>query len=231
MAAEVLAARPDQLDGFMQDQSECWHRPCCDTMPPLQRCGALDHCGRCLGACSATVKHSRGVQPARSIWSSVWSLMCRCKRHDCPWHVQQRTCAICFAGVATQLLASLLNPYSSAVRLAAQATLQHITQAAPRARVWLLQLLGAAQAVLMGSPPQVHNSICTPLASICSILSCQRAHSGSNLPSTAVYEVQQRSSPGEPCNESDRNAALCRPTPCLCLAPWTVSITAPWRRP
>lgn len=57
--------------------------------------------------------------------------------------------------MATQLLASLLNPYSGAVRLAAQATLQHITQAAPRAHVWLLQLLGAALAALMETPSPV----------------------------------------------------------------------------
>jgi hypothetical protein len=28
MAAEVLAARPDQLDAFIQDQGECWHKLC-----------------------------------------------------------------------------------------------------------------------------------------------------------------------------------------------------------
>lgn len=59
------------------------------------------------------------------------------------------------ADVAARLLASLLNPYSGHVRLAAQATLQHVTLAAPRARVWLLQILSAAQALLMGAQPQV----------------------------------------------------------------------------
>jgi hypothetical protein len=95
--------------------------------------------------------------------------------------------------VATQLLASLLNPYSSAVRLAAQATLQHITQAAPRARVWLLQLLGAAQAVLMGAPSSVRNCLCTPFANICSSASESRGDSDGS--SMAVCETQHRTAP------------------------------------
>lgn len=56
-------------------------------------------------------------------------------------------CAPCATGMAKQLLELMVNPYSGEVRLAALATLQHITQASPRARTWLQQLVGTAAAV------------------------------------------------------------------------------------
>lgn len=88
-----------------------------------------------------------------------------------PWHgiclpLSGTSGDACATGVATRLLASLLNPYSGEVRLAAQATLQHITQAAPRAHVWLLQLLGTAQAVLMGEQTLVRTLICGPRSAL-----------------------------------------------------------------
>lgn len=60
-------------------------------------------------------------------------------------------------GNAAALLRGLLNPYHGHVRLAAQFVLQRITAAEPRCRMWLLRLLGTAQALIMGCNPEVRS--------------------------------------------------------------------------
>lgn len=76
MAAEVLAARPDQLDAFMQDQGECWHEPCCAAVLPLQRCKASDHHGCCLDFFSevAMAAQSRGATRQASDYQNLLTM-------------------------------------------------------------------------------------------------------------------------------------------------------------
>jgi hypothetical protein len=163
MTAEVLAARPDQLDASIQDQGECLplskHYIC-----PLHRGDHMAAIFSCLSSCSK-------IAADLSVCASIHALHTASApgtAHIWLMHIVPEWDAYA-AGVATRLLASLLNPYSGEVRLAARATLQRITQAAPHARVWLLQLLGTAQAVLMGEQTLVRTLICGPAGSICTL--------------------------------------------------------------